>query len=93
MPCFSFLFPDFPIVSRAAAPEGQCLVEYRGYFARPLLCLAPGLVALARRIEGRGLGALAWRLWPGSPGLEALAWGSWPGDLAWGPYLSLEALA
>ena len=35
-PCPAFLFfPDFPIVSRAAAPEGQCPVEYRGYFVRP----------------------------------------------------------
>ena len=34
--CPAFLFfPDFPIVSRAAAPEGQCPVKYRGYFVRP----------------------------------------------------------
>ena len=32
--CFS-LSPDFPIVSRAAAQEGQCPVEYMGYFVRP----------------------------------------------------------
>ena len=33
LPCF-FFFTDFPIVSRAAAPEGQYPIEYRGYFVR-----------------------------------------------------------
>ena len=29
-PCPAFFSPDFPIVSRAVTPEGQCPVEYRG---------------------------------------------------------------
>ena len=35
-----FFSPDFPIVSRAAAPEGQCPLEYRAYFVRPYVHLS-----------------------------------------------------
>ena len=48
-----FFLPDFPILSRAAAAEGQCPVEYRGYFVRRLIVAWwPG-------------GLVAW--WPGGP--------------------------
>ena len=78
LPCFSFFFSDFPIVSRAAVPEGQCPVEYRGYFVRP--SIRPSFVQ-GPCLQGVGLGALAWGPWPGGPGLGALAWGLWPRGL------------
>ena len=35
-PCPAYLFPpDFQIICRAAVPEGQCPVEYRGYIVHP----------------------------------------------------------
>ena len=42
------------IVSRAAATEGQCPVEYGGYFVRPLF-------------RGPAIKVLAWGPWPGGP--------------------------
>ena len=93
------LFPDFQILSRAAAPEGQFSVEYRGYFCpsiRPLILSAGlGSLALWPWSEVPGLEALAWRLWlgalglrrwPRGPGFKATAWE----PLTWGP--GLEAL-
>ena len=60
-------FPsDIPIVSRAAAPEGQCPVEYRGYFVR---------TSAHPSFRGPAFKVLAWEPWPGGPGLGALDWG------------------
>ena len=71
--CFSFFIPDFLIVSRAAAPEGQCPVKY---FVQPFIrpsCLFP----LTWRLW---LGALPSRCCPGGPALETLSWKPWLGS-------------
>ena len=86
-PCPAFLFfSDYPIVSRAAAPEGQCPVEYRGYFVRPYVhpSVRPSIrlfisTFVCHFIGSTGMGALAGWPWPKGPGLGALAWGLWPG--------------
>ena len=75
-----FLFSDYLIVSRAAAPEGRCPVEYRGYFVRPYV--HPSVCPSVRTLpcfQGVGMGALASGTWPGGPGLKALALGPWSG--------------
>ena len=83
LPCFS-LFSDFPIVSRAVAPEGHRLVEYRGYFVHPSVCLSVRLAICLLSycicwLGSFGLVALAWKLWLGSPSRETLAWRPKPG--------------
>ena len=65
-PCPAFLFfPYSPLVSRAAAPEGQCPVEYRGYFVRLSVLEGP-------LFGGPAFKVLAWEPWPVGPGPEAL---------------------
>ena len=54
-----FFSPDFPIVSRAEAPEGQCPVEYRGYFVRPSVLFVQRLIVSADLGAWPGLVALA----------------------------------
>ena len=69
--CPAFFSPDFLIVSRAAALEGQYPVEYRGYFVhpsvRPSICPSVRSFVL-RLIVSAGMGALAW--WPLALGLR-----------------------
>ena len=53
------------LVSRAAAPEGQCPIECRGYFVHPYVrLLGPGLRALAS-VSGP---------WPQPPGPGFCLW-------------------
>ena len=95
---FLFFLPDFPIVSRAAATEGQCPVEYRGYFVHTYVCpsVRPSVLFVRRLIVSADLGALTWWPWPGGLGLKALglkALGPRPEALPWRPAHKVETMA
>ena len=78
-----FFFPDFPIVSRAAA---QCPVEYRENFVRPSIRPSVHLFGVLSYL-------LAWKLWPGGLGLGLKALGPRPEALPWRPAHKVETMA